>query len=85
MRLAVVIVVLATIAATLVHLRRDRITVAHDIQRLQSEQVELRRKMWDQQVRLGYLAAPREVRRRAEQTSMNEGTRESLAAGPNER
>lgn len=80
MRIAIVIVALAAIAATLVHMRRDRIAVAHETQRLQTQQVALRRTMWDQQVRLGYLAAPREVRRRAEEAAMVSGEAANLAA-----
>jgi hypothetical protein len=66
MRLATVILVLAGIAVALVHVRREEIAVRHEIQRLQIRRVALRRTLWEQQVRLGYLAAPEEVRRRAE-------------------
>ena len=73
MRLATVILVLAVIAAALVHLRRREITVRYEIQRLQAQQVRLRRKLWDQQVRLGCLTAPGEIRSRAEQMVMRNG------------
>ena len=70
MRLATVIVVLAAIAVTLVHLRRREITVRHEIQLLRTRQVALRRKLWDQQVRLGQLTAPRRIRHFAEEMAL---------------
>jgi len=71
MRLATVIVVLAAIAVTLVHLRRREITVRHEIQLLRTRQVALRRKLWDQQVRLGRLTAPRRIRHFVEETALS--------------
>ena len=64
--MAIVILALAAIAVTLVHLRRRQTSFAHEIQSLQSRQVTLRRKLWDQQVRLGYLTSPRVVHQRVE-------------------
>ena len=66
MRWATLIVILAAIAVTLVNLRRREIAVRHKIQLMQTQQVSLRRKLWDQQVRLGYLTAPGAIRDRAE-------------------
>lgn len=65
MRMVMVIVMLAAIGVVLVQLRRSELTVRHEIQNLQMRQVSLRRTLWDQQVRLGYMTTPDEVRRRA--------------------
>ena len=64
-RLVLVIFSLAAIAVGQVHIRRADATVCHEIQQLQRRQVSLRRRLWDQQVRLGYLTAPDELRHRA--------------------
>jgi len=72
-RLAVVIAALAAVAVTLVHLRRQEIAVRHEIQQLQTREVSLRRKLWDQQARLGRLTAPSEVRRRADELILGKG------------
>ncbi len=69
-RLAAMILILAGIAVSLVHIRRSEIVVRHEIQHLQMQRVSLRRTLWDQQVRIGYLTAPREIRRRMEQLTM---------------
>lgn len=66
MRIAIVILALAAIAVTLVHLRRRQTSFAHEIQSLQSRQVTFRRKLWDQQTRLGYLTSPRVIHQRVE-------------------
>ena len=72
MRLATVILVLAAIAVTLVNLRRRELAVRHETQQLQTQQVNLRRELWDQQARMGYLTAPSEVRRRVEEVVLNQ-------------
>ena len=69
MRIAGVILLLAAIALTLVHIRRKELTVRHKMQRCRLQQVALRRKLWDQQVKLGYLAAPKQVHRRMEEVA----------------
>ena len=71
MRFAVVILVLAAIAAGLVHIRRRQAVCCHEIQSLQIRRIALRRKLWDQNVRLGYLTAPHQVRRRVEEMVLN--------------
>jgi cell division protein FtsL len=83
-RFAMVIVSLAAIAVSLVHIRRAEITARHDIQSLQLRQVEQRRRMWDQQVRLGQLTAPAQIRKRAEEMSLGLVQREeqSTATAP---
>jgi len=70
MRLALIIVSLAATAVGLVHLRRAETSAAHEIQAQRAAQVELRRRLWDQQVELGWLTAPHEVRRRADEMSL---------------
>jgi hypothetical protein len=71
MRLAVVILALAAIAVTLVHIRRSEATVRHEIQDLRTAQVSLRRQLWDRQVRAGQLTAPSEVRRRVGEMALD--------------
>ena len=71
MRMGVVIVALAAIAVTLVHIRRMEIAARHQTQDLRTCQVKLRRKLWDQQIRLGFLTSPDEVRRRADEMSLD--------------
>ena len=66
MRTVIVIFALGAIALSLVHLRRRQIVASHEIQRLRLRQVVLRRKLWDQQVRLGYLTDPKVVHERVE-------------------
>jgi len=53
-----IIIVLAAIAVSLVHIRRQQTSFAHEIQRLRNQHVSLRRTLWDQQAKLGYLASP---------------------------
>jgi len=66
-RISLIIVALAAIAVGLVHLRREQTRVAYQTQRAQIRQVELRRRLCDQQVELGRLTNPQCVRRRASQ------------------
>ena len=56
---------------TLVHIRRAEMTARHEIQTQQIRQVKLRRKLSDQQVRLGYLTSPAEVDKRAERMKLD--------------
>lgn len=67
MRLLPIIVFLSAIAVGVVHIRRAEITSRHEIQRLQSRRVEVRRLLWDQQVQLSKRMAPAEIRRRADE------------------
>ena len=64
MRLALVILALGAIAVGLVHIRRAELSARHEIQQLQVAEVKLRRRLWDQQVRMGQLVSPREVDKR---------------------
>ena len=71
MRLAIIIIGVTAIAVTLIHMRRAELAMNCEMQRLQMEQVTLRRTLWDQQVRLGHLLAPSEVKRRSDEMSLN--------------
>jgi len=71
LRLAVVIISLAAIAVAMVHVRRGEITAMHEIQRLETDQVALRRRLWDQQVELGRVLSPEEIRRRIEEMAID--------------
>jgi len=66
MRLALVIIALGAIAVSMVQIRRGETTARHEAQSLQRRQVSLRRRLWDQQIRLGQLTGPQELRRRAD-------------------
>lgn len=70
MRLALIIVCLTSIAVARVHLRRCELLARHDSQELANRQVELRRALWDQQVRMSYLTAPAKVRQQAIEMSL---------------
>ncbi len=71
MRFVLVIVSLTAIALGLIHLRGAELSERHQIQQLEYQyRVEMRRKLWDQQVRLGYLVAPGQVRRRADEMGL---------------
>jgi hypothetical protein len=61
MKLFPVVILLAAIAVGMVHVRRRQVACANETQRFHSREVDLRRKLWDQHVRLGYLTSPRRV------------------------
>ena len=71
MRIAMIIALMAGLALGLIHIRRQEIAIRHEIQRLQTQQIKLRRKLWDQQVRYGKLLAPAELHRHADQHEMS--------------
>ena len=66
MRIAFVIVSLTAIALALVHLRREEVAIRRDMQRVQSEHVKVRREIWDRQMKIGDMMAPRAIRFRSE-------------------
>jgi cytochrome c-type biogenesis protein CcmE len=82
MKLAMVIVCLAAIATCVVHFRRERTYLRNEVQKYQSQQVTLRRDLWDQQVRLGWLINPAEVRRRTQELALPMVDRAHLPQGP---
>ena len=70
MRFALIIVCLMTIAVARVHLRRAQLQAQHEAQELANRQIELRRALWDQQVRMSYLTAPAKVRQQAQEMAL---------------
>lgn len=80
MRIAFIIVGLTAIAVGLVHIRRGTMTVRHDIQRLESRHVSLRREIWDRRVRLEYMLAPGAVKQRSEIMAL--GLTTNMPIGP---
>lgn len=70
MKLAIVIVCLAAIATGVVHMRHARRRLGNEVQTLQSRQIVLRRELWEQQIHLGWLVAPAELRRRTQEMDL---------------
>ncbi|MFW6062342.1 MAG: hypothetical protein ACOC93_05990 [Planctomycetota bacterium] len=71
MRLAFMILMITAMAVALVHLRRSEIAARHDIQRMESQRVRLRRQLWDAQVQLAEKLRPEVVRHRAERLALD--------------
>ena len=71
MRTAFIIIGLTAIAVGLVHIRRQEVVLRHEIQRMQSEHTALRREIWDRQVQIGHLLAPRAVKQRSETMALD--------------
>ena len=65
-RLIFIIASLTAIAVTLVHLRQREMQVNHEIQQIELSRQQLRRDVWDRQVRISELTSPDQVRFRAE-------------------
>ena len=70
-RLAIILVGVAAIATTLVHLRREHARVGHEIHACLSEQTALRRELWNLQIEVQRLLAPAEVRDRDRQMALD--------------
>ena len=83
-RTVAVIVVLTTIALTLVHLRREKAQSRYEINCCMTRQIALRRKLWDQRLVLAAMTAPAEVRRRMSEMALGmtdeDHRRRSMAA-----
>jgi len=69
--IGVLVVAMTAIAVGLIDLRGEERTARHEAQRLQLRQVELRRKLWDQQLELGELTAPGRVREQVKGVSLD--------------
>lgn len=82
MRLALVIVSLAFIAVGLVHIRRCEIATRAEMQRIRTYEVTIRRRLWDQQVQLGYLTAPGRLLHRSEEMALPLADRNSYPRWP---
>ena len=70
MRFAWIILAFAVIAVATVHLRLEQTSVRAETYRLSARRREVRRRLWDQQIRLGELACPRQVNRRGRQLAL---------------
>ena len=70
-RLTIIILCLTGIGAGLVHLRRQEVRLRYEIQRGHGKQLSLRRRLWDQRVRIGHLMAPAEVRKRVREMALD--------------
>ena len=62
MRWIMVIVIGAVVMTALVHFRRSEVRAHYEIRRLDLQQVQLRRKLWDQQIQLGEVTSPGRIR-----------------------
>ena len=82
MKLAMVIVCLAAIGAGVVHFRRERTVLRNEVQKLETRQIVLRRELWAQQVRMAWLVAPAEVRRRAKDLGLPLSDQARVQQGP---
>lgn len=82
MKLSIVIVCLAAIAAGVVHFRRERTHLRNEVETMDRRQRIIRRDLWDQQVRLARLIAPAEVRRRYQDMGLPMIDRARLPQGP---
>lgn len=60
------IVALAAVSAAAVHMRLRQAHLRAEMCSLEAERIQLRRKLWDQQLRLGELTAPQHIRLLAE-------------------
>jgi len=86
LRVTVILLALAVIGVARVELGRQEDRMRYEVHRNLTQQVELRRRLWDQCVRIGEMLAPREVRRRRddmalELTDENESRRRMADSG----
>jgi hypothetical protein len=63
MRLAWIIIGLTAISATVVHMRCRQSQARTEMYVLESQRVQVRRTLWEQQVRLGDLTSPQNIRK----------------------
>ena len=63
LRLAWIIVAMGAISATLVHLRCRQIQARAEMHHLEASRLQVHRALWDQQIRLGDLTSPPNLRR----------------------
>jgi hypothetical protein len=71
LRLAWVIILMAAVGAAAVHLRLRATQARTQIQSLEAQRVQMRRQIWEQQVKLGELTAPQETRFRGKDTALD--------------
>ncbi len=70
-RSAVVIACIAAIAVVMVCVRREEARARPEIHNAHVRQVALRRRLWDQRVRIGHMAAPDELRKRVRELALD--------------
>ncbi|MDY7011097.1 MAG: hypothetical protein SVV80_10155 [Planctomycetota bacterium] len=70
MRFAWIILAFAVIAVAMVHLRLEQAFVRAETFQMSARRCEIRRRLWDHQIRLGELASPRQVNRRGRQLAL---------------
>ena len=68
--MAFIILMLAGIAVGMTQIRGAELSTRYEIQKLQTQRVELRRQLWDLQVRKEKLLAPEQLRRRIEELGL---------------
>ena len=66
MRMAWVLILLAAVGAAAAGLRTRQIATQGGLYRLEAKRLNVRRRLWDQQLRLGRLRAPRQTELRGQ-------------------
>jgi len=72
MRLGLVIVALALIAAGKIYLSRSEMTVRYEVQQIRTERRQLRDDKWEMEVNLGRQTTPMAVRERLRQIEVDQ-------------
>ena len=80
MRHGLLVVALAAIAVTLVHLRRGELRARYEMHRHTARQATLQRDLLDQQIRLSELTSPVRIRQTAEVMALGLTERSYVAA-----
>ena len=70
MRFAWIILAFTSIAVAMVHLRLEQASVKAETYRLSAHRYEVRQTLWDQQISLGKLTAPRNMDRRGRELAL---------------
>ena len=70
MRFVWIILAFTVIAVAMAHLRLEQASVRAETYRLSALRHEVRRTLWDQQIRLGELTSPRQVNQRGRQLAL---------------
>jgi hypothetical protein len=58
-------------AVGLVHLRRQEMTLQHELQVIEFKKPSIRREMWDRQAKIGRMTTPDAIRRSIKQSSLD--------------
>ena len=70
MRFAWAIVLLSAIGGGLVQIRLGQNAVRTGMQHMEAERLKVRRELWDQQLRLGELVSPQQIRLRSRELAV---------------